>query len=178
MKYLKAILLLFMVISFTACSTTTETIKKVEETTTIQPVIVDVPEVRSKFDIPLIAEDTSEALPFGVYSGSQVVETTDSLTGKTSKANVDVKVTVKKNTKGKTTVTAEVKTQQAPIKTEAKVISSKTTTDSETKTEGFFTVIWNSIKWWLLLFFIIAIGLAIVFRKVVFPIAKKYIGLP
>ncbi len=190
MKYLKAVLFLLIVISLVACSSTietakhTETVKHTEETITIEPMTVPVPEIKGKFDVPLVKVDTVLNTPYGVYESEQVIETTDPLTKKITKAVMNIKSTLKKDKKGKPILEHEVKAQQGDIKTDGKVKYSKKSTDSSAvndskkKTEGLFVVIWNSIKWWLLIVFIIAIPVAILIKKIGWPVIKKFIGIP
>jgi hypothetical protein len=178
------------VIFFTACSSTVETTKhteltkRTEEIITIEPMTVPVPEVKGKFDVPLIRVDTTAEKELNeIYQTSQVIETENPLTGKKSKAVIDIRQERKKDKKGKSFLSTEVNFQQEDINTEGKKIYSKETTDSSAvddskkKTEGLLVVIWNSVKWWILIFFIIAIPIAILIKKVGWTVTKKYIGL-
>jgi len=171
--YAIAIGIIIAVVFFLAgCSSSTEITKKVEETTTIQPVTVTPPKVESKQDLPLINESATGNNITEVYEGTQTVTTKDS-SGKKGTATVTNKVTIKKDSKGKTTnVNVESKVQQAPFTTDAKVTKAKVTTDTNTKTEGWGITIWNDVKWWLLGLLIICI-LAIVIAKKFFPVLLK-----
>jgi hypothetical protein len=156
------------------CSVTKEV--TTEETTTVQSIAVDVPKVEGKFNIPKVrTEITVDKIPEEIFQTIQVIKTTDPISGKTTKATIDIKQTRKKDSKGESFLDTELKVKQEPIKTDAAVTKKKV--DSTTKTESFFVMIWNDIKWWVLGLLIICV-LSIIILKKFFPtLIKTYLKI-
>ena len=162
------ILIMLALYSLSGCASSVKTTSTTEETTTVQPVSVTIPEIHEKVNLPGISPDSISNYPYGIYSRTDVVSSKDPLTGQSHKAQVTTTVTVKKNILGKPQVTAETTVNQEPITTQAQVIEKK---NSETKT-AVYTSFFDKIKWYLLgLILFVAAGFIIL--KKFFPAALK-----
>jgi hypothetical protein len=166
--------LVLLTLLFFGCSTVKEV--TTEETTTVQSITFPVPKVEGKFDIPLIPIETPhKENEDEVYQTTQEIKTVDPITGKTSKAVVDIKQTRKKDIKGKPFLDTELKVQQDSVKRDANVTEKKKVTNI--KTEPFLITIWNDIKWWILSLLIICILGVIILKKFFPTLLKTYLRL-
>lgn len=178
MQTVKLLVIVTLSLFLFACSTTKEISVKTEETTTIQPITIQVPPIRGEIpNIPLTKPDTTDQQPYGVYEGERTITTKDEVTGRLSEAKTKVKVTIRKNTKGKPVADVSLDVQQDSIKAEAKVTNSKTTTNTNTTTEPFLITIWNDVKWWILGLIVILVGAVVVLKKFFPALIKTYLRI-
>jgi len=162
------LLIMLALYSLCGCSSSVKTTSTTEETTTVQPVTVTIPEIHEKVNLPGISPDSISNYPYGIYSRTDVVTSKDPLTGQSHKAQVTTTVTVKKNLLGKPQVTAETTVNQEPITTQAQVIEKKQSTSKTVVYTSFF----DKIKWYLF-GLIIFLATAFIILKKFFPVALK-----
>jgi hypothetical protein len=169
MKNLFALVL--FAIALCACSSTKEISS--EETTTIKPMKIEVPEVSAEINLKKTTNDQIEINdPFGVYEGEKTIEhKTDD--GTTIKSKVKTTVSIQKNAKGRTEVKTKISVKTDSIETKAKVVQKKTSTQKETKgfldgVTDFFSSMAGFIKWLLIFGAIVCVvGIVLKVKKVI-----------
>jgi uncharacterized membrane protein YraQ (UPF0718 family) len=163
-------ILFFAIIGLTiaGCSSTIETSKKTEETVSIEPTEIQVPQLEVKQNLPLTDTIIENEKPVEVYEGTKEVEG-KSDDGTVLKADITTTVRISKDNKGKNVVAAETKvTPKEPIKKDREVVTQKTTTDTQKESRGFFEQLQEffvSVIGMLLIGLIILGILATVFKK-------------
>lgn len=125
--------LIFLLVIFSGCASSSKITSTTTETTTIQPVKIDIPPVKTELDIPLVKPDTLNLESFGVYEGEKEIENDKG--EPTAKAKV--KVTIKKNKQGKPVATVNLDIQQKPIEKAAQVTQTKKVENKKEETIGF-----------------------------------------
>ena len=164
----KIFFFLIIGLMFVGCSSTIETTKKTEETVSIEPIEIQVPQLEVKQNLPLTDTIIENEKPVEVYEGTKEVEG-KSDDGTVLKADITTTVRISKDNKGKNVVAAETKvTPKEPIKKDREVVTQKTTTDTQKESRGFFEQLQEffvSVIGMLLIGLIILGILATVFKK-------------
>jgi len=131
-KHLFLLGLIFLLLILLGGCTSSETIKTTRNTTTIEPIVIDLPVIQGQVDLPQTDMADLPVDILEVYEGEDVI-TTD----KDNEVKSEFKVTVKKKD-GKKVAQVDYKVQQEPINIEAKVTKEETKIDEKKETKSFF----------------------------------------
>jgi hypothetical protein len=136
------------------CTATRTISDKTVETTTIQPVKINVPDVKIDAKIPLTQVDTVNKIPYGDYESKPIEIEHKTADGTVIKSKAIIKVKLQKS-KAKPELNANLSLTETTIETKAQVVDKKETTQSVTET---FWQIWgNRFMWGLIIMFILFI---------------------
>jgi hypothetical protein len=140
---------------FFGCSATRTISDKTVETTTIQPVTIQVDDIKTETQVVLTKVDTLNKIPYGEYVPEPIKIEQKMKDGSKIKTTAVIKSTLIKNKKGMPELKSEVTLTETTIETKAQVTAKTETTKSVTET---FWQIWgNRFMWGLIIIIILSI---------------------
>lgn len=162
-------LLLLLPILLFGCSATRTISNETVETTTIQPVKINIPDTKVETQIPLTQVDTVNKIPYGDYESQPIEIERKTTDGTIVKSKAIIKVKLQKSKANKPELNANLNFTETTIETKAQVTDKKQTTKSETET---FWMVWGNRFMWGLIIMIILFILFSVFKSKIQSLLK------
>jgi hypothetical protein len=131
-KHLFLLGLLFLLLMLAFGCTSSETIKTTTKTTTIEPIVIDLPIIQGQVELP---QSDMTDLPIDVleiYEGEDII-----VTEKDNEVKSKFKAEIKEKN-GKKVLNLDYDIQQEPIKQDAKITEEETKIDEHTETKSPF----------------------------------------
>ena len=161
---------LFLAFILFGCSTTSEITKQTIETTTVKPIAVKPPEIKTEMRAeqipPTPQTDKKDTSTNEQYTAKKIVDVkTDK--GQVVKDTVTLNLKVKKDSKGHKYIDAIVGVNQDSLRTPAEVTNKKETTDSKSETKSIVAESTSLVKWLIVAAIIIGVLIFILKQQII-----------